>query len=143
MKRISCVCALVVVGAMVGSILGVQGLYADEKEYKSTAKITKLIEGKSLSGLEGQEANVFVAEMPAGWVGGKHYHPGHVFVYVLEGAMTLNLDGKDPVTIQAGEIYHETPGQKMLAENVSASEDLKLIVFQVGTAGKPVMIKAE
>jgi hypothetical protein len=31
----------------------------------------------------------------------------------------------------------------MLARNTSASDDLKIIVFQVGAQGKPMMIKAD
>ena len=143
MKRATFGSILVVMGALAVAALGVQGLHADEKEYKSTAKMTKLIEKEPLSGLPGQVANVFVAEMPGGWVGGKHYHPGHVFVYVLEGSITFTFDDKEPFTVKAGEIYHETPNEKMLAKNASASEDLKLIVFQVGTEGKPVMIQAD
>jgi quercetin dioxygenase-like cupin family protein len=112
---------------MVAGAIGVAGLYAAEKEYKPTAKMTKLIDSKPLSGFSGQEANVFVAEMPGGWVGGKHYHPGHVFVYVLEGSITFTFDGKEPFTVKAGEVYHETPNENMLAKNASASEDLKLI----------------
>lgn len=143
MRRSTSIGILVIVGAMVAGAIGVPGLYADEKEYKSTAKITKLIESMSLSGLPDQEANVFVAEMPGGWVGGKHYHPGHVFVYVLEGSITFMFDGKEPFTVKAGEVYHETPNEKMLAKNASASDDLKIVVFQVGTEGKPVMIEAK
>lgn len=143
MRRATSIGILVIVGAMVAGAIGVPGLYADEKEYKSTAKITKLIESMSLSGLPDQEANVFVAEMPGGWVGGKHYHPGHVFVYVLEGSITFTFDGKEPFTVKAGDVYHETPNEKMLAKNASASDDLKIVVFQVGTEGKPVMIEAK
>lgn len=143
MKRVNFVFTLVLVGAMALVAIGIQGLHADEKEYKSTAKIMKLVEKMPLSGLPGQEANVILAEMPGGWVGGKHYHPGHVFVYVLEGSITFTFDGKEPLTVKAGEIYHETPDEKMLARNANASEDLKLIVFQVGTQGKPMMIKAD
>ena len=91
MKRSTFVFILALVGAMVVGTIGLQGLHAAEKEYKSTAKITKLIEKMELSGLQGQEANVIVAEMSGGWIGGKHYHPGHVFVYVMEGSITFLL----------------------------------------------------
>ena len=142
MKQVTCMWIVVLVAAMVIGTIGVQGLHADEKEYKSTAKITKLIEKMPLSGLPGQEANVILAEMSGGWVGGKHYHPGHVFVYVLQGSISFTFDGREPLTVKAGEIYHETPDEKMLARNTSASDDLKIIVFQVGTQGKPMMIEA-
>ena len=144
MKRATFVSTLVLAVTMMALVaIGVQGLHADEREYKSTAKITKLVEKMPLSGLPGQEANVILAEMPGGWVGGKHYHPGHVFVYVLKGSITFTFDDKEPLIVKAGEIYHETPDEKMLARNTSSSDDLKLIVFQVGTQGKPMMIKAD
>ena len=66
MKQVTCMWIVVLVAAMVIGTIGVQGLHADEKEYKSTAKITKLIEKMPLSGLPGQEANVILAEMSGG-----------------------------------------------------------------------------
>src|SRR5262249_35852138 len=33
----------------------------------------------------------------------KHYHTSQVIFYVLEGAMTVQDDGKDPVTLKAGD----------------------------------------
>jgi hypothetical protein len=75
MKRATFISILVVVGALVVGTLGVQRLQVDEKEYKSTAKMTKLIESEPLSGLPGQVANVFVAEMPGGWLGGRQTLP--------------------------------------------------------------------
>ena len=143
MKRGTLVCTLVLVGAMVVGAIGIQGLRAEEKEYKSTSKTTKLVEKLGLSGLAGQEANIILAEMPGGWVGGKHFHPGHVFVYVLEGSIHFTFDDREPLTVKAGEIFHELPNQKMLAKNPSATEGLKIMVFQVGTQGKPMMIKAD
>jgi hypothetical protein len=62
--------------------------------------------------------------------------------HFLEGSITFTFDGKEPHTVKAGEAYHETPNENMLAKNASASEDLKIIVFQVGTEGKAVMIQA-
>ena len=143
MKRSTFVFILLLVGAMVVGTIGLQGLHAAEKEYKSTAKITKLIEKMELSGLPGQEANVIVAEMSGGWIGGKHYHPGHVFVYVLEGSVIVELEGKPPRTVGPGEVLHELPNRVMQAKNASATDDLKVILFQVGPEGKPMLIKAK
>jgi quercetin dioxygenase-like cupin family protein len=143
MQPATLVCGLVLAGAMIVGAIGIQGLRADEKEYKTTAKTTKLVDKVVLAGLPGQEASVRLFEMPPGWVGGKHYHPGHVFVYVLDGAITFDLKGKAPVTVREGEIFHEVPNQVMQAKNPSASEGLKFIAFQVGTQGKPMMIEAK
>jgi quercetin dioxygenase-like cupin family protein len=121
--------------------IGIRILHAGE-EYRSTAKPTELMK-TALAGMHGTEAHVIRFEMPPGWIGGKHYHQGHVFVYVLEGSMTLELDGEAPVTVGAGEMFHELPGQVMRATNPSTDKELKLIVFQLNPAGQPLMIKAE
>ena len=79
--------------------------------------------------------------LPAGFVGGKHFHPGNVYVYVLEGELTVDTD-KGVLTVSAGELYPEVPGMVMVGKNLSTSVAAKLLVFQVGETGKPMMMKA-
>ncbi len=47
------------------------------------------------------------------------------------------------LTIPAGEIYPEVPGNVMVGKNLSTTDATKIVVFQVGDEGKPMMIKAE
>ena len=110
-------------------------------EYKTKAVVTALYES-ALSGVEGKTVIIKHFTLPAGFVGGKHFHPGHVFVYVLEGELTIVLE-KKVLTIAAGEIYPEVPGMTMAAKNVSANIPTKIVVFQVGETGKPMMVKAK
>ena len=79
---------------------------------------------------------------PAGFVGGKHFHPADVFVYVLEGELTVETD-KGALAVRAGELYPEVPGMVMRGKNLSTSAPTKIVVFQVGETGKPMMIKAK
>ena len=69
-------------------------------------------------------------------------HPGSVFVYVLEGELTIALDGKTKI-FKAGELYPEEINSAMVARNLSATDDIELLVFQVGDIGKPMMIKVK
>jgi quercetin dioxygenase-like cupin family protein len=69
-------------------------------------------------------------------------HPGPVFVYVLEGELTVETDG-GTLTFKAGELYPEPLRGSMLIRNLSASDDLELLVFQIGDEGKPMMVKVE
>ncbi len=80
--------------------------------------------------------------LPADFVGGRHYHPGPVFVYVLEGELTVVLDGETK-TFGAGELYAEDIDATRTGKNLSGTDDLEILVFQVGDIGKPMMIKAE
>ena len=51
---------------------------------------------------KGSEMNVWVADIAPGAATGKHTHPTPRFVYVLEGAVVLEMDGKPPQTFKAG-----------------------------------------
>ncbi|MCZ6873981.1 MAG: cupin domain-containing protein, partial [bacterium] len=76
------------------------------------------------------------------FVGGKHFHPGPVFVYILEGELTVDTE-EGRQTFKAGEVYEEPTGRVMQGRNLSTANPLKLVVFQVGDKGKPMMIKAK
>ncbi len=69
-------------------------------------------------------------------------HPGPVFVYVLEGELTVKLAGGTK-TFKAGELYAEGINETMVGKNLSVSDDVELLVFQVGDIGKPMMIKVK
>ncbi len=110
-------------------------------EYKPKAEVKALHEG-ALTGVDGKTVIIKHFTLPAGFVGGKHFHPADVFVYVLEGELTVETE-KGVLTIRAGEIYPEVPGMVMVGKNVSADKPTKIVVFQVGDTGKPMMIKAK
>ena len=128
--------------AVVVGMYGIQGVHAkSEKAYVSKAKVTTLVKGP-LVGVAGKEVVIKHFVLPPKFVGGKHWHPGAVFVYVLEGEFTVDTeDGLK--TFKAGQLYQEPPKKKMRAKNLSATGPVKILVFQVGDAGKPMMVKAK
>jgi len=95
-----------------------------------------------LDGVDGKTVIIKHFTVPAGFVGGKHYHPGNVFVYILEGAIDIETDN-GVLTVGAGELYPEVPGMEMLGKNSSTTAPAKFVVFQVGETGKPMMVKVE
>lgn len=144
MLRATHMLRIVLAGAIAIGTIGIQGLHAGE-EYRPEqyqVKMTSLM-NTALPEHPGTEAHVVHFEAPPGWVGGKHYHQGHVFVYVLEGTMRFELDGKAPITVAAGEVFHELPGQVMRARNPSTDKALKFTAFQLNPEGQPLMIMAE
>jgi len=116
-------------------------LEAQEAEYKPKAEVQSLHQGV-LANIAGKTAIIKQFTLPGGFVGGKHYHPGNVYVYVLEGALTVETE-KKVITVRAGELYPEVPGMVMQGKNASKSEPVKFVVFQIGETGKPMMIKAK
>lgn len=114
---------------------------AAEQEYKPKVQAKTLMEGTPV-GLEGKKVIIKHFTLPAGYVGGKHFHPGHVFVYVLDGELIIQLEGESPTTIRAGELYQEPLHKVMQGRNPSATQPTRIVVFQIGDADKPMMIKA-
>ncbi len=110
-------------------------------EYKPKVVAKSLHEG-ALTGVDGKTVIVKHFTLPAGFVGGKHFHPADVFVYVLEGEFTVETE-KGALTVPAGELYSEVPGMVMRGKNLSTSGPAKILVFQVGDTGKPMMVKAK
>jgi quercetin dioxygenase-like cupin family protein len=67
-----------------------------------------------------------------------HTHRFPVTVYVLEGAFTLELDGRPPLTVKAGEALIEPPKVPMTGYNRSSAET-KVIIFYVSANDTPFL----
>jgi quercetin dioxygenase-like cupin family protein len=68
-----------------------------------------------------------------------HTHRFPVTVYILEGTFTLEMEGREPVTISAGQSMVEPPHVRMTGYNRSADKTIRLIVFYVGVPGTPFL----
>jgi len=61
-------------------------------------KATQLMT-RDLEGIAGKEMLVLVVEYPPGGVSQPHRHDASVFVYVLEGAVTMQVAGSAPPSV--------------------------------------------
>lgn len=145
MHRSAVVASLVIAGGLAAAGIGSQDARAaDEKNaYVAPGAAKKTLVKEPLHGVEARVLTIDHLTVPAGWVGGKHYHTGPVYVYVLEGSFTIDEQGKERRTFKAGELYREPVGVPMQARNLNASESLKVLVFQVTPEGEPQMVKAD
>ncbi len=139
MKKTKYLLSTALVSAILFGLASFQA--ADAQEYIPKAQV-KTLHQAPLPGMEGKEMIVKHFAAPPTFVGGKHMHPGPVFVYVLEGELTVKLADKTK-TFKAGELYAEDINAAMVGRNLSATDDLELLVFQVGDIGKPMMFKVE
>ena len=89
-----------------------------------------------LYAIPGKQAHLLRIEYPAGWIGERHYHTGDVFLYVLSGAFTVDVDGAERKTLRAGQAYHEALNKVMQARNGSTTEPTTILLFQVGDPGE-------
>ncbi|PYJ25121.1 MAG: hypothetical protein DME91_05550 [Verrucomicrobia bacterium] len=68
-----------------------------------------------------------------------HTHRFPVTVYVLEGAFTLEMEGREPVTVKAGQAITMPAHVKMTGYNRSNTEQLRLVTFNVSDPGTPYL----
>lgn len=94
----------------------------------------------SLFGVPGKQAHLLRIEYPAGWIGRRHYHTGDVFLYVLEGRFSIDVEGQERRTLGPGEVYHEAVKTAMQARNASASAPTKILLFQIGDPGERLTV---
>jgi quercetin dioxygenase-like cupin family protein len=95
-----------------------------------------------LPDLEGKQMQMWVADIPPGAATGAHFHPTPRFVYVLEGAVVLELDGKPPQTFSVGQAFVEMPGERHNFRNASATEPARALGFQYAGKDQPLQTNA-
>ena len=88
---------------------------------------------------EKQEVRVMTASLKPGDKTPFHTHRSPVTVYILEGAFTLEMEGRAPVTVKAGQAMVELPNVKMTGYNRSATEPLRLVIFYVSDPDTPFL----
>ena len=86
-----------------------------------------------------QEVRVLTASFKPGDKTVFHSHRSPVTVYVLEGQFTLDLEGRAPVIVKAGEAFVEPPNVKMTGYNKSAAEALRVVIFYVSDVDTPFL----
>ena len=72
----------------------------------------------------------------------KHRHPGEEIIYVLEGSLEYQVEGKPPVTLKAGDVLFIPAGAVHSAKNVGSVNSAELATYVV-EKGKPLVRPAE
>lgn len=85
----------------------------------------------------GREAVQMLAEFSPGAAAGRHTHPGEALGYVLEGAIVLEVPGKPPVTLKAGDVYFIPAGLAHDGRN-AGKVPAKVLATYIIEKGKPI-----
>jgi quercetin dioxygenase-like cupin family protein len=91
-----------------------------------------------VAGMEDKEAHMWVAEIAPGAATGEHSHATPRFVYVIEGSVIVEIDGKSPRAFKAGEGFQEMPDVVHNFRNASTTEAAKALGFQIAGKGQPL-----
>ncbi len=99
---------------------------------------------KALPDIPGKEAVMLTVEYPPGGTSAAHRHGAHVFVYVIEGSVVMQVKGGDEVTLTAGQTFYETPADvHTVSRNASMTQPAKFLALLVKDTGVPPVLPAE
>jgi quercetin dioxygenase-like cupin family protein len=107
------------------------------------SKVTPLM-SKDLTECPGKEVTMITVEYAPGESDVIHRHNAHVFVYVLEGKVVMQVKGGEPLTLGPGQTFYEGPEDiHLVGRNASGAESAKFLVFFVKDKGAPILIPAK
>ena len=85
----------------------------------------------------GREVFQVLVEFAPGVVAPKHSHPGEEVAYVIKGSLVYALDGRPPVTLNAGDALFIPAGTPHAVTNVGSGNAVELATY-ILEKGKPV-----
>jgi quercetin dioxygenase-like cupin family protein len=116
----------------------------DHAATTAPAAIVTPIATQKLPEYPGKEVLMLSVEYPPGSADPVHRHNAEAFVYVLEGSIVMGVNGGQPVTLSAGQSFHEGPNDvHTIGRNASKDKPAKFVVFLLKDSGKPALIPVD
>jgi quercetin dioxygenase-like cupin family protein len=104
------------------------------------AEVTPLMT-KELADVPGKEALMITVVYPPGGADPVHRHNAHAFIYVLEGSVVMQLKGRKPATLAAGQTFYEGPDDiHVVGRSASSTKPAKLLVLLLKNKGAPALV---
>jgi quercetin dioxygenase-like cupin family protein len=135
MKNVKLVLVATLTATTLGAI-GIQSLGAQQAGFKRVE-----LQRGDLS-VAGREAVVMRVEFDADGIVGRHTHPGEESTYIIEGNVLIEIDGKAPMTLGAGETFFVPAGMIHSGKNVGKTP-AKLLATYIVEKGKPLSTPAK
>jgi quercetin dioxygenase-like cupin family protein len=126
------------VGVMVvsGSLGLPSNTHAGEEAASAAPAVAELMT-REVAGLPAKEVLMLTVTYLPGGASMPHRHDAQVFVYVLEGAMRMQIDGAAPVIVGPGQTFYEGPRDvHRVSANASQTEGAKILVFMIKDKGR-------
>jgi quercetin dioxygenase-like cupin family protein len=133
MRRVS---FLILITLAVGAGLGLLG--GRVLSAQDNLKGGTILQRTDLKGAPGWEAILVERPLPAGVESGKHTQSGSEIVYVQEGAVVFEAQGKPARTVKAGESFTTSMGEVHNVKNASTTAPAKALAFYVAKKGTPL-----
>ena len=123
---------------LVAALVAPRALHAHGED--SGAKVAPLMQ-QALPDQPGKEGILVRVEFPPAHVDAVHRHPGHAFVYVLEGSVEMQMEGGRSRTLNPGDTFYEKRGENhIVGRNISSTRPAKLLVFFIADQDMPLVL---
>jgi quercetin dioxygenase-like cupin family protein len=129
---VAAVAAVVSVGSLT---FGVRALYGQVPGFKRVE-----LQKHDIS-VAGHETVMARGELSPGVATPRHTHPGEEVAYILEGQVTIEVEGKPPMTLKAGDVFFVPAGTVHMAKN-SGAAPAKIVSTYIVEKGKPLATPA-
>lgn len=126
----------IILAAAILMIAGGFALHIIRAQKQSDIKRTDL-QRHDLS-VPGREVVQVRVDIPSGTAFPKHRHPGEEMVYMIEGVLEYQLEGRPPVTLKVGEVLFIPAGTAHAVKNVGSGNGAELATYIV-EKGKPLL----
>ena len=123
--------------ALVALVMSLPSMAQEQGTARPQLLLREIVQGLPTG--ERQEVRVLTASVKPGDKTVFHTHRFPVTVYILEGAFTLEKEGREPVTVKAGQAMVEPPHVKMTGYNRSSTEPLRVVIFYVSDPDTPFL----
>jgi quercetin dioxygenase-like cupin family protein len=98
-------------------------------------KAGTVLQRTELKGAPGWEAVLVQRILPPGAESGKHTQSGNEIVYIEDGSVTFEAQGKPAVTLKPGEAFTTVAGEVHNVKNASNTTPAKALAFYVAKKG--------
>src|SRR5262249_8468085 len=96
---------------------------------------------KDLASAPGKEVTMITVTYGPGGADPVHRHHAQALVYVLEGAIEMQVKGGPLVTLTPGQTFYEGPDDlQVVGRNASQTKPAKFVVFLIKDKGAPVLV---
>jgi quercetin dioxygenase-like cupin family protein len=129
-KRIKFLFGVTLAVGVVLSLLGSRMLSAQDNLKGGT-----VLQRTELRSAPGWEAILVQRILPPGAESGKHTQSGNEIVYIQDGSVTFEAQGKTAVTLKPGEAFSTVAGEVHNVKNASSSAPAKALAFYVAKKG--------
>jgi quercetin dioxygenase-like cupin family protein len=123
---------MAVAALVIASSLALHSAWAQQPGIKRTD-----LQGHDLS-VPGREAIQARIDFAPGAAFPNHSHPGEEIIYVIEGTLEYQIEGKPPVTLKAGDVLFIPAGTIHAAKNAGSGNAAELATYIV-EKGKPLL----